>query len=145
MSFYWILAMVNQIFNVWKACWFSCVFIVNFFCLSHFSIGCRSICWMCGSIHCVHSLVTESPWTMCGSIHQDRYHLTPTLRNFFVKSFLQLHKFVPSPRALERCVDRSTKIDTTYAFVSNSIFALIWFNFFGLMNQGYFRNFFYIY
>ncbi|KAL6327657.1 hypothetical protein AAG906_022220 [Vitis piasezkii] len=73
---------------------------------------------------------------MCGSIHQDRYHLTPTLRNFFVKSFLQLHKFVPSPSALERCVDRSTKIDTTYAFVSNSIFALIWFNSFGLMNQG---------
>ena len=59
-----------------------------------------------------------------------------------MKSFLQLHKFVPSPRALERCVDRSTKIDTTYAFVSNSISALIWFNSFGLMNQGYFRNFF---
>ncbi|RVW15001.1 Copia protein [Vitis vinifera] len=49
-----------------------------------------------------------------------------------------LHKFVPSPRALERCVDRSTKIDTTYAFVSNSISALIWFNSFGLMNQGVF-------
>ncbi|RVW61650.1 Copia protein [Vitis vinifera] len=45
-------------------------------------------------------------------------------------------QFVPSPRALERCVDRSTKIDTTYAFVSNSMSALIWFNSFGLMNQG---------
>ena len=97
----------------------------QFFCLSLFSVGCRSICWICGSIHCVHSLVTESPWTNWGSIHQDRYHLLPTLRNFREKFPAQ---FFPL-RALERNLDRSTKIDTTYLLVKkkkkkNSCFVL---------------------
>ena len=99
---------------------FFCV-LSSVFCLSHFSVGCRLICWICGSIHCVHSLVIENPWTKCGSIHQDRYHLALTLRNFREKIPAQ---FFPL-RALERNLDWSTKIDTTYPLVKKiHVFAL---------------------
>ena len=107
-------------------------FIVSF-CLSHFSVGCQSIYWICGLTHCVHSLVTESPWTKCESIHQDQYHLAPTLGNFCEKfSIVKLHNFFHWELLNKMWID---------PFVKISILALIWFNSYGLMNQGHFHNF----
>ena len=130
MSSYCISTLVDQFSIFWKAFWYvSCVVFISFR-LSHFSIRYWSICWICGSIHCVHSLVIESPWTNHGLIHQDRYHLflvSLTLSHFFFSNLACSNPCdCVSPRAHDRKMDQSTKIDSTYALVKIFIFAPNW-------------------
>ena len=142
---YVILLCLNfsrSIFSFWKACWCICCDFSSVF-ACHFLVGCWLIYWIFGSIHCVHSLVTKSPWTNLGSINQDRYHLYlifHTLSQFSSNlAYSNLCDYV-SPRVHDQKLDRSIKINTTYALVKNSIFASNWLYSYGLIDEGHFHN-----
>ena len=121
MSFYCILALVNQIFNFWKACWsISCVLSSVFLSKSFFSRVSIDLLNLWIDPLCAQSCDRE-PLNELRIDPPRSIPLAPTLRNFREKFPAQ---FFPL-RALERNLDRSTKIDTTYLLVKkNSCFVL---------------------
>lgn len=113
--------MVNQIFNVWKACWVSCVFIVNFLPKSFFSRVSIDLLNVWIDPLCAQSCHRE-PLNDVWIDPPRSIPLAPTLRNFHEKFPAQ---FFPL-RALERNLDRSTKIDTTYLLVKKKFLFCPW-------------------
>ena len=117
MSFYCILALVNQIFNFWKACWsISCVLSSVFLSKSFFSRVSIDLLNLWIDPLCAQSCDRE-PLNELRIDPPRSIPLAPTLRNFREKFPAQ---FFPL-RALERNLDRSTKIDTTYLLVKKKI------------------------
>ena len=122
MSFYCILALVNQIFNFWKACWsISCVLSSVFLSKSFFSRVSIDLLNLWIDPLCAQSCDRE-PLNELRIDPPRSIPLAPTLRNFREKFPAQ---FFPL-RALERNLDRSTKIDTTYLLVKKKFLFCPW-------------------